>query len=430
MNTLVINTYAGSLLLGARKVKDSQLIGSFEDSGFGAKITRANEPLWPWIQFVDSIKNWPQDLDLTDTVVLAHPPCAAFSQQNTSKAKRGTETDAFECTRKVLKYAMNANAAAIAVESVMGALGGAWDVHEHMAEAGGYHVYRVLKNSILFGVPQFRERFWCLFVRKGTAPSELRLRLSPRFVTLKTVLDDVTPGSVVPGDPNKTVSKFVRQLTSGPCRCGEKLSPPREVIHGFDEAEVRAVGLDARDVELRVKRMGFAKLITPAFFPGEDSKHVIKAHVSPFTSAQPSVLAPGGYAPVLLGSSLWVYKGAVVSKEGYCRIMGFPSDYVFPEDRAHGVRTYLSKGVCPPVAEWVLDSLRQHLGEPQGSPLTNAGAYDKVVQPSRVVSFRPSKTAIIQKYEDMWKLGSPEDDEPIVLREDDDTEDHDEDSSQ
>src|SRR5262249_50447367 len=155
-----------------------------------------------------------------------------------SKTKRGTETDAFECTRKVLKYAMSGNAAAIAVESVMGAMGGAWDVHDHLAEQGGYHVYRILKNSILFRVPQFRERFWCVFVGKGAAPAGLRLKLSPVFKTLESVLSSVTPGTPLPENPAKTVDKFVKQLTTGPCRCGEKLNPPQDIVHGFDEQEV------------------------------------------------------------------------------------------------------------------------------------------------------------------------------------------------
>jgi site-specific DNA-cytosine methylase len=422
VKTLILNTYAGSLLLGANAIKGSQVTGSYEDCGFGAQITRANlarfNELDPDFKFIDQIKQWP-DQDLSDTVVLAHPPCSAFSQQNTSAAKRGTGSAAFDCTRKVIRYAFANNAAALAVESVMGALGGAWDEHNDLADAGGYHIYRVLKNSILFGVPQYRERFWCLFVRKGLANPSLQLKLSPRFVTIGAVLDPVTPGDCIPGDPNRTVSRFVKYLTTGPCRCGEKMDPPQDIVHGFDEAEVRRVGLEASETELKFKRIGFAKLIQPRFFPTEDSKSVIKRHVSPFTSAQPSVLAPFGYAPVLLGTSLWVYKGAVVTAAGYKAIMGFPTDYIFPHDPAHGVRTFLSKGVCPPVAEWILDSLRQHLGEAQGSPLTNTNGYHKVVEPGKIASFRPSKTDILRKYETMWQLGSPEDDEPIPLRSDD-----------
>lgn len=407
MNTLVINTYAGSLLLGADAVSGADIIGSFEDVGFGANNTKANRArfrqLNPAFRFVDHRKQWP-DIDLSDTVVLAHPPCAAFSQQNTSAAKRGVNTDAFECTRTVLKYAFSNGAAAVAVESVPGALAGAWDVHDHMADAGGYYLYRILKNSILFGVPQFRERFWCVFVRAGLADPIMTWRLSPIVRTIGATLDPIHPGTVVDG-LQKTIDKFIKQLTTGPCKCG--------AVHGFEDAAVRADGL----AELHgVKRRGFSLLVQPRFFPDLPPRSVCRLHVSPFTSAQPSILAPGGYAPVLLGSSLWVYRGQPVSQEGYKAIMGFPTDYVFPKDSHYGMRTFLSKGVCPPVATWVLDNIRMHLGHRSGSPFTVPGGYVKTVEPGRIASFKPGRTTVIARLEAMHKLGSPEDDDLLDLR--------------
>lgn len=407
MRTLILNTYAGSLILGADALPGANIIGSYEDTGFGSSNVKANvsrfRNLAPNFEFIDRLKDWPNQ-DLTDVVCLAHPPCSAFSQQNTSAAKRGIDTGAFDCTRRVLRYAMMNGAAAIAVESVMGALAGAWDLHDLYAEQGGYHLYRILENSLLFGVPQFRERFWAVFVRKDLAPGPMTWRLSPVVRTVGATLNPLHPGTSLPG-LDKTISKFVRKLTTEPCICGTS--------HAFDESEVRAVGLAH---QTGFKRRGFSALLQPRFFPNEDARAVCRNHVSPFTSGQPSVLAEGGFTPVLLGSSLWVYRGAPVSKEGYCAIMGFPPDYVFPHDSHYGVRTYLSKGVCPPRATWVLDNLRQHLGEAPGSPLTRADGYCKVVHPGRIASFRPSRNEILGRLELMSKLGSPEDDEPIDLR--------------
>lgn len=411
MKTLIINTYAGSLLLGANALRGANIIGSFEDCGFGVQNTKANRAMFTEatddFQFVDHIKLWP-DMDLTDTVVLAHPPCAAFSQQNTSKLKRGVNTDAFECTRKVLKYAMNNGAAAIAVESVMGALAGAWDVHEHMAAAGGYHIYRVLKNSILFGVPQFRERFWCVFVRKDLGDS-MTWTLSPKFRNVSSVLDPLEVNT--PIGTKKTVDRFIAQLVTGPCRCKDDQGQP--VYHNFDEADLRATGLASIDGWLR---KGFSTLIQPKFFPNLDKGDVCRKHVSPFSSGQPSVLAPGGWAPVLLGSSLWVYKGETVSKEGYCAIMGFPPAYEFPKDTHYGVRTFLSKGVCPPVATWVLANIRANLGAPLECEFTQEGGYVKRVEPGHIISFRPGRQTLIDKYRAMWLMSAVEDDETVALR--------------
>lgn len=408
MKTLIINTYAGSLLLGANAIRGANIIGSYEDSGFGVANTKANVHRFtectPQFTFIDHRKRWP-DQDLTDTVILAHPPCAAFSQQNTSKTKRGVNTDAFSCTISVLKYGMTNGAAAIAIESVPGALAGAWDIYDHMSEAGGYYIYRILKNSLLFGVPQFRERFWAVLIRKDLMPPAMQWQLAPKIVTIGSVLDPLLPGTPVDG-LDKSVDKFVRQLTTGPCHCG--------VVHGFDEAAVRATGL--ADIT-GFYRKGFSKLVQPTLFPTLDPKEVCRKHVSPFTSGQPSVMAPGGYAPVLLGSSLWIYRGKPIPQEGYKAIMGFPTDYIMPHDTHYGMRTFLSKGVCPPVATWILDNILNHLGAPhERSALTTNPSYEKIVQSGHIVSFRPSRQVVLQRLDAMYRAGSPDDDEPIDLR--------------
>lgn len=409
MKTLIINTYAGSLLLGADKVDGAEIIGSYEDVGFGAEITKANRArftrLADGFTFIDKRKDWPEQ-DLTDAVILAHPPCAAFSQQNTSAAKRGINTDAFECTRVVLKYGMMNGAAAIAIESVPGALRGAWDVYDHMAEAGGYHVYRILKNSILFGVPQYRDRFWAVLVRKDIAQPEMKWVCSPRFTHVKNTINHLMPGTQFE-NLQRTLDRFINQLGEGPCPCGAS--------HGFDLEEVRQVGLRQID---GFQRMGFAKLITPRFFPTDEPRTVCRKHVSPFTSAQPSVLAPWGFVPVLLGSSLWVYCGKPVPAEGYKALMGFPVDYVFPPS-SHGMRTMLSKGVCPPVATWILDNIFNHLGvQHQRTEFTreNAG-YVISITPGQVASFKPSRKLILERYAEMMMLEAPESDELIPLEE-------------
>ena len=405
MRTLIINTYAGSLLLGANAIPDARIIGSYEDSGFGAKVTRANrdkfKALEPDFEFVDFIKQWP-DQDLTDVHILAHPPCAAFSNQNRSAAKRGTETEAFECTRKVLKYGMSNNAASISVESVMGALTGAWDVYDHMAEAGGYHVYRILQNAILFGVPQYRERCWHVLVRKGTTPETMIWRLQPKMTTIGATVDSLLPGTPFE-DEAERLEKYVRKLGVG-CICGAD--------HGISREDVHAVALSHL---MGHKRLGFGVRLAP-FFPGVDPKSICRSHVSRFTSGQPSVLAESSWAPVLLGTSFWIYRGRPLPQEAYKAIMGFPTDYVFPPDTHYGVRTFLSKGVCPPVATWILDNVRMHFGEASASPFTAAGGYAKTVQPGHIASFRPGRNVLLDKLEIMDQYGMPEDDELIDLR--------------
>lgn len=411
MRTLIVNTYAGSLLLGAQQIKGSNIIGSYEDCGFGSWITKANQERWteridnglPF--FFDEYKKWP-DQDLTDTLMLAHPPCAAFSNQNRSAAKRGTDTDAFECTRKVMKYGMTNNVAGMAIESVMGALTGAWDVYEQMAERGGYHVYRILQNALLFGVPQFRERCWHILIRKDHPLTDMRWTLAPKFIPIGATINHLLPGTSI--DEPKRLQRYINLLTQGPCVCGEK--------HGFNEDQIREVALSHLEGH---KRSGFGSRLAP-FFPEISPMDICRRHVSKFSSGQPSILAEGGWAPVLLGTSFWIYKGEPIPVEAYKAIMGFPVDYAMAEEHNYGVRTMLSKGVCPPVATWILDNMRQHFGMAQGSPLTSDSGYVKVCSPGRVVSFRPGKTTLLDKLEVMSKYGMPEDDELVELRDEED----------
>ena len=86
MKTLIINSYGGSLVLGAKAV-GAEIIGSYEDHNFGLGIQQA---IFDDIKFVAYRKDWkPQDL--RDVFVIAHPPCSAFSVQNTSRTARGLE---------------------------------------------------------------------------------------------------------------------------------------------------------------------------------------------------------------------------------------------------------------------------------------------------------------------------------------------------
>lgn len=358
MDVLIINSYAGSLTLGASQA-GARIIGSYEDAGFGLPIQQAN---FPRLTFIAEEKDWPAQ-PLKDVVVLAHPPCSAFSNQSPKHA-RGLETAAFKRTVKVLTYAMSNKAAAIAVESVTGTMVGAWDVHERFAAKYDYHVYRVLLNSCLFGVPQWRERFWCLFVRKGAAPPLLQMRINPRLVRLAEALK---------GADGPTLPYLDEQWTHVLKRLSEeaRLTPSQ-------------IAQLTQDVP-KMPGRGLSTVVQKLFFPQQDPRSVCRAYVTKFRSTEPYYLDPNGLAPALLGVSHWIWRGQPLSIIGYKRAMGFPDNYVFPEGRyARDMRMYLSKGVCPPVARWIYTSLENHLKERPSVP----GKYERAIRPGEVAGFR------------------------------------------
>src|SRR5207245_375435 len=111
-DVLIINSYAGSLVLGC-KAAGFPIRGSYEDAAFGIEAQKLN---FPELNYVDRLP-WPED-DLSETVVIAHPPCAPFSIQNSGR--KGIEGDGFECHRNVMKYALENDCKALAIESVPG----------------------------------------------------------------------------------------------------------------------------------------------------------------------------------------------------------------------------------------------------------------------------------------------------------------------
>lgn len=369
MRTLILNTYGGSLLLGATAA-GAEIIGSYEDVGFGTPIQRLN---FPNIDVRAKREEWPTQ-NLSETIVMAHPPCSAFSVQNNSPRARGIDSDAFSCTKKILEYAIGNGAVAICVESVIGALSGAWGVHQRFADDNGYDLYRVLQCGAMFG-PQWRERFWAIWVKRGAVPSrEMTLRLTPRWQTVGQALEGYTEG---PGAGNtdallvKLKADTLRDLPLSPGDF-EFFFDPQDPPH---------------------RTQGFARAVQRHMFPDEPIDIVSRDFLGiTFSTGQMCYVNPNGLAPCILGSSWFYVNGKNVTEEGYKRLMGFPADYAFPEGPIkRNMRTYLSKGVMPPVAKWVYEQVTTHLGDRK--PPKKKPTYEVTIPPDRIADFRFKKRA-------------------------------------
>ncbi len=341
LNVLIINSYAGSLTVGMHTseaaTRGLTVRGIYEDAGFGLSVQRANFPHLAGLMR-ETTRDWPAHPDLTDTIVLAHPPCSAFSSQ-TPKAKKGVESDAFACTKRVLRYAMQGKAPAIAVESVPATLAGGAVVHERYAQRYGYHLYRVLQNAVSFGVPQWRPRFWAVFVRKDAAAQGMYWAIPrpARYTTVRDVLEDAEPGPVLPA----VQRHFDRQLQELESLLGWSAARTASLL-AANFGRLHSILASVLGIPASAARERYC---TPK---GHDS-WVLRA------------LDPDGFTPTLLLDSHWCYRGRPVSIAEYNALMGFPRDYVYaPHDLVHQ-RKYLSKGVCPPVAAWVLDTIVAHL---------------------------------------------------------------------
>jgi hypothetical protein len=75
-----------------------------------------------------------------------------------------------------------------------------------------------------------------------------------------------------------------------------------------------------------------------------------------FVSSNPKLIDPTGFSPVILLDSFLADGRRRLTIEEYNEIMGFPRDYKWGK-RIKKFRMYLSKGVCPPVAAWILKTV-------------------------------------------------------------------------
>jgi site-specific DNA-cytosine methylase len=336
---VTINSYAGSLVLGTKAATGDLPVASLEDVGYGVECQRAN---FPSLTIYPKLDDWPAELP-RNKLVLAHPPCAAFSI-NTAAHRRGTEADAFQCTKRVLDYSMGNGAETVAVESVPQACDGARAVHEKYAEKYGYNLYRVFQNALHFGVPQNRERFWAIFSKRDT----LSFDFAPRVVTVGQCYAPEI------GGVQKRHDKYLSD----------------------QHALLKAAGLPASDV--MGGKFGYGqlhKILGRVFekYPAAAGDRKGYERVRPllvnsaYRLCTQRLLDPNGYCGVVMGCSWFTHPDAGspygcrnLTEGEYALLMGYPAQYQMVPRSGH--RSFLSKGVCPPVAEWLVRQLHSSTG--------------------------------------------------------------------
>lgn len=361
MRMLIINSYAGSITIAAHQL-GLEVVGSYEDCGYGLDVQSEN---FPHLNYVPQ-EPWPAQ-DLSNTLVFAHPPCSAFSVQTPlPQDQRGLKSEAFKCTVAVMRYAFEHKALLLAVESVVPALEGARTVHDEIAKEYGYSVFRVLQNARSFGVAQHRPRFWVLFTR---ALPQLILKLQPKSQTILDVISQTTdPYEVCPLMDQETMKQEAKLLDHfGEEMAGDLLHDgvagllPAKIVHRFGD--------------LSLKEATYQYCL-----PG-------------WLSSQLRVLDVLQPATTLLGNTWWYVRtdenrGRILTISEYNQVMGFPRDYKFPIKMRSGWRNFLSRGVCPPVAKWLMEQVLQNLDQSCfQEPLP--GSVVRVVGPGEVANFNP-----------------------------------------
>jgi site-specific DNA-cytosine methylase len=356
-DVLVINSYAGSLVLGA-KAAGCSIRGSYEDDGFGIAAQKLN---FPGLKFVDKLP-WPED-NLKKTVVIAHPPCAPFSIMNPHKGSgkhTGTTADGFKCHRQVMEYSLGQNCKALAIESVPGVLKAA-DEYAAAAKKHGYSHFFLRVNSISFGVPQWRPRVWIIFTKKD---QHFRVDFSPIYKPLSSIIQQEGTAT----ERGTETHIILRRLVEAKVSTDEI----KRIFEGeYGAGTLLQIGQTALNIE----------------DVGENFAEVRKAWNlgGLFAAMMPRVLDPTRWAPTVLGGSAWFINGRPLFLEEFNLIMGFPIDYKWPESFSDP-RMYLSKGVCPPVAKWILEQVMK--------PFDANHNYHSFVETGGIIDLNPKKAEV------------------------------------
>jgi site-specific DNA-cytosine methylase len=357
---LIINSYGGSLVLAAKKLK-LDVICSMEDTGFGMDVQRANFPDMPYIERLP----WPKQ-DLKGVMVIAHPPCSSFSNQ--FAGHKGVDGESFKCHTRVMDYALGLGCASLAIESVPAFLEGARKIHERMGKIHGYNIFRIRQNAVTFGVPQWRPRCWVIF----TKLKSMRLWHKPRVLRIEDILQ--AHGDVLP-------------YNSGITGAFKKMAAV-----GINEKKIFA---DILSGEHTGSLLAIGRRILGIDDPGPNHAEVRKRWNlgRRFGVKLPRVLNPEEFGTTILHDSSFFVMGRELFREEYCKLMGFPPDYKWPGQRAKDFRLYLSKGVCPPVAEWILKMMKDNLENdvnPMRSDLN-------ILAPGEIADFQITKKEALER---------------------------------
>jgi len=359
LDALIINSYAGSLVLGAQST-GLEIRGSYEDCGFGLPIQKLN---FPKLKFVERTP-WPKD-NLSSTIVIAHPPCAAFSNQNNSVSRKGINTDAFKCHREVMDYSMSNRCAALAIESVPGALKAQAEYAKY-ARKYNYTHYFIHLNSASFGVSQWRPRVWMIFLRDLP-----RLVVNPPW-EWKTVGDILqTPeeyeAAVGAGiEPNVMMKKLLDYF-------GKKF---KTAEFNFEEF-------------LKFENIGSFVPAVAEFLNIEKTREAVNKACGTsglFGVRLPRKMDLRWFSPVILDDSFFFANGRPLTMIEYQRIMGFPDDFKWPENLKRKFTMYLSKGVAPPVAAWIAKTLVMNCEK----TISLSPARTQVGAPGEILDIRPN----------------------------------------
>jgi hypothetical protein len=219
-----------------------------------------------------------------------------------------------------MEYALGHGARTLVIESVMGAYAAAHNDYEAAAVKYGYRVTYIMINSASCGVPQWRDRVWIAFHKT----KNFKVDFKPKYVTLGTIFD--AHGTEC--RPVETGVRVTWERLRGSIRKDWPTGPLPAVLEKIHDIPHEPNFMGAR------QKFGIRSLVTNNV----------------------RLISEDEMSPVIMHATTLALGKRLLNVEEYCAIMGFPRDYKWGK-QIKKFRMYLSKGVCPPVATWIMKTV-------------------------------------------------------------------------
>jgi len=302
-----VNIFAGGFTVGVSK--HFEVLAHLEHDDYGAEIVERN---FPHLPVYTSKEDWhefrPGDVDF----IFANPPCAVWSAAGVNKGEEWRDDPRLGRIKDIFSLLDKWRPRVWAWESVTGACGRGWPFVKSLIKRAariGYSATVVFINAKWHGVPQTRRRFF-LVLHDVEIPWHLpSYKEGPSaWETIKGITPNVHMKPF-----NKTYLSVVRRMKPG---------------DGYNTVFDRVVPPHARKKNARGQVVGRGAFLT---------------HRMPLE----------GPASTVVGAQMIHPKEhRMLSVNELAALCGFPVNYNWGEKlgRAPG---YISRGVCPPVGEWL-----------------------------------------------------------------------------
>lgn len=336
-NAIGAHIYAGGFTVGVCKYFN--VLAHLEHAGYGKDVVRLNFPELP--VFDGGPPSWPKKwTGRRPRFLYSNPPCAIWSGASHGRAGRWQDDPRLAFHWDIFNYAMDdLGVDVLAMESVPPSFVRGREHVDKMIEGAdrrGYSTTVAMHNAKWFGVAQNRSRIF--------------------YVFHKVAIDWEHPDFAEP----MTVRAAFKKYRPHPSRGYDTTMPEKYLKYAKHAApgEGLARVFNRLNPSLNPIRNSLGKVVgRPSFL---DSR-------LPWDKPSNVIIA---------GKPIHPEENRFASQAEVAAICGFPATYKWPDGDFGTITGYMSRGVMPPVGEWLAENVARALDRGKRLNATSAAVLD------------------------------------------------------